>query len=100
MRNKVTLEDLKAKIVSVEYIVLSDNRTTIAHVTLVNGFSVRGEASCVSESNYNKKDGEKISLEKAMNELWKLEAYLLAEEIYQQHLKDAVPYLPEKAHCI
>lgn len=96
MRDKVTLEDLKAKIASVEYIVLSDKRTTIAHVTLVNGFSVRGESSCVSESNYNKELGEKIALEKATSELWKLEGYLLAEEIYQDRLNDAMPYLVER----
>lgn len=85
MRTKVTKEDVQNKIVSVDYFVMPDGRTTIAHVTLDNSFTVRGESSCVSIVNFNKELGEKLALEKAMNKIWELEGYLLAEQLHMKN---------------
>lgn len=82
MRTKVTKEDIQNKITSVDYFIMPDGRTTIAHVTLDNGFTVRGESSCVSVINFNKELGEKLALEKAISKIWELEAYLLAEQLH------------------
>lgn len=44
---KVTKEALLAKIAVVDYVVMPDGRTTICQLTMQNGFTVRGESSCV-----------------------------------------------------
>jgi hypothetical protein len=102
MRNKVTKEDVQAKIANVEYFIMPDGRTTIAHVMLRNGFTVRGETSCVSTANFNKELGEQYSLEKAFGKIWELEGYLLAEQLDKQHSLDSIARVcheVNKAYC-
>lgn len=76
---KVTREALEARIRSVEYVVMPDGRTTICQMTMINGFTVRGESSCVSIENFVKAEGEKYAREKAIDAAWAFEGYLLAE---------------------
>lgn len=80
---KVTPEALKAKINDVTYVVLPDGRTTICQLTMANGFTVRGEASCVSKDNFKKHLGEEYSYADALNKAWAFEGYLLAEQHHQ-----------------
>ena len=76
---KVTKEALQAKIASIDYVVMPDGRTTVCQLTMQNGFTVRGESSCVSVENFNKALGEKYAYEKAFDAAWAFEGYLLAE---------------------
>ena len=76
---KVTKEALQAKIGSIDYVVMPDGRTTVCQLTMQNGFTVRGESSCVSVENFNKDLGEKYAYEKAFDAAWAFEGYLLAE---------------------
>lgn len=101
MRTKVTKEDVQAKIAGVEYFIMPDGRTTIAHVTLRNGFTVRGESACVNAVNFNKELGEQYALEKASDKIWELEGYLLAEQL-NKHPLDAIARVcheVNKAYC-
>ena len=56
---------------------------TICNLLLQNGYSVRGESSCVDPDNFNEATGKRIAYENAVHALWPLEGYLLAEEIYR-----------------
>ena len=85
MKNSLTKDDILKKITKVEYTVLEDGKTTIANVYLENGYTVRGEASCVDPANFDKKLGEEIAYENAVDAIWPLEGYLLAEQLYQAH---------------
>ena len=76
---RVTKEALLAKIAAVDYVVMPDGRTTICQLTMQNGFTVRGESSCVSVENFNKELGEKYAYEKAFDAAGAFEGYLLAE---------------------
>ena len=76
---KVTKEALLAKIAAVDYVVMPDGRTTVCQLTMQNGFTVRGESSCVSVENFNKELGEKYAYEKAFDAAWAFEGYLLTE---------------------
>ena len=58
---------------------MPDGRTTVCQLTMQNGFTVRGESSCVSVENFNKELGEKYAYEKAFDAAWAFEGYLLAE---------------------
>ncbi len=83
---KVTQQDVDNEIRTVEYIVLPDGRTTICMLTLVNGYTVRGEASCVHIDNYNEKLSQKISLENAKDKVWPLLGFRLADKLYAEKL--------------
>lgn len=83
MKDHLTQNDIDAKIKDAKFTILEDGRTTICNLYLENGFTVRGESSCVSEDNFNKDIGEQIALENAKNKVWELEGYLLAEDIHR-----------------
>ena len=83
MKDHLIQSDIDAKIKDVKFTVLEDGRTTICNLYLENGFTVRGESSCVSKDNFNKDIGEQIALENAKNKVWELEGYLLAEDIHR-----------------
>ena len=76
---KVTREHLGMRIAAADYVVMPDGRTTVCQLTMQNGFTVRGESSCVSAENFNKELGEKYAYEKAFDNAWAFEGYLLAE---------------------
>ena len=85
MPNTVTkdqLDNLIAKS-NIEYVVF-DNKLTVAVITLPTNFKIVGQASCVDANNFDKVLGEKYALENAVEKLWELEGYLLANDIYRE----------------
>lgn len=85
---RVTKEALLAKIAAVDYVVMPDGRTTICQLTMQNGFTVRGESSCVSAENFNKELGENYAYENAFDAAWAFEGYLLAESRHREDRGD------------
>lgn len=81
--NKVTKEHLNSLVADsdVEYAVFG-NKLTVAVITLPTNFKVTGEASCVDANNFDKELGENYALENAVEKLWELEGYLLANKIH------------------
>ena len=82
--NKVTLENIIAKIVGETYTKLPSGKVMICELILENGFSVRGEAAVVDLANFDETIGQRISKEDAVRKIWQLEGYLLQEQLYKQ----------------
>ncbi len=80
---KVQASDIQSKIKQTTYTLLPDGRTTVCQITLENGFTVNGSSACVVKEEYNQALGEKYAFEKAFDNIWELEGYLLAEKRYQ-----------------
>lgn len=78
---RVTKQAIENRIESIAYMVIPDTTVTICHISLDNGFSVRGESACVDPSNFNKELGEKYSYENAFEKLWAFFGFLLAENL-------------------
>ena len=93
---KVTREHLGMRIASADYVVMPDGRTTVCQLTMQNGFTVRGESSCVSIENFNKELGEKYAYEKAFDSAWAFEGYLLAELRHREARGDENQYREEQ----
>jgi len=49
-------------------------------IVLANGWNLIGHSACVDPANFDEKLGEKIAREKAVDQLWALEGYVLASE--------------------
>lgn len=81
MKNKVDLDDVLGSIEKEEFILLPDGRTTICMLTLKNGFTIRGESSCVDISNYNPEIGNKIARTNAQEKIWAFLGYELATKL-------------------
>jgi hypothetical protein len=57
-------------------------RLTICILVLRNGFIVTDESSCVSQANFDKELGEKISRKNAVDKIWMLEGYSLRTRLF------------------
>jgi hypothetical protein len=81
-RTKVNLTDMLAKVEKTTYHDMGDGRTTFCCLHMRNGYKVWGKSACVDPKNFNVALGEQISYSDAVDNLWPLEGYLLAEELY------------------
>ena len=52
-------------------------KTVIAVLTLKNSFEIIGTCACVDPNNFNFEIGKKYAREKAIDQIWMLEGYLL-----------------------
>lgn len=82
--NRITLDDLKAKVVSEEYL----HPTTHPHLTLCvlvleNGYSLVGQSAPADLANFDPDAGMKFARDDALRKLWPLEGYLLREKLAQ-----------------
>lgn len=84
---RVTLEEVQSVIKKTEYTVLQDGRTTIALVTLDNGFTIRGESSCVSKENFNQELGEEYATRDAQSKIWAFLGFRLADRLHQARMR-------------
>lgn len=82
-RTTVTLDYMMSKITKTEYTLLPETTTTICQLFINNGYVILGTSACVDKSKYNKMLGEKYAYEDALNKMWPLEGYLLAEELFK-----------------
>ncbi len=83
----VTMNDMLDRIDETKYTLMEGTTTTMCQVRMVNGYTVWGKSSCVDPAKYNQALGEKYAFEDAINQLWPLEGYLLAERRFQADLK-------------
>jgi len=81
---RVTPDTIASVIIDETYTKLPSGRTLICELTLKNGYTVRGESSCVSIENFDLELGKKISREDAKNKVWQLEGYLLKEKLFNK----------------
>lgn len=79
---KVTKEWMEGRVTSVEYHRIPKATVIICHVTLDNGYSVRGESACVDPNNFDEEIGRTIAYKKAFEKLWPLFGFLLAESLF------------------
>lgn len=78
-RQKVTKEYIESLIIDVAYQKIGE-KTTHCMITLANGFTVTGEASCVDPKIFDMEIGKPIAYENAFEKLWSLEGYVLQNE--------------------
>jgi hypothetical protein len=83
MKTKLTVEDIKKKIVSKTFTTLPSGKCIVCEIMLKNGFSVRGEAAVVDIKNHVQEIGEAIAFENAIKQIWIVEGYLLQEKLYK-----------------
>lgn len=75
------------------FTVLNDSTTTVAAMSLPNGFSVAlGTSACVDPKNFNEELGQKYAYEdalpKAEEKLWEMEGYVLATRNQPIHIAE------------
>ena len=80
---RLSPEKIDAAIVGETYTILPSGKVMVCELTLMNGFTVRGDAAVVSKANFNEDVGRKVSRENARAKVWELEGYLFQERLYE-----------------
>lgn len=105
---RVTLEDIEANIGGEYYFTAAQavndypysnedrdlqplDLLTFCVLVLRNGFTVTGEAACVSPENFNAELGRKIAREKAVEKIWPLMGYELKTKLSEAPVEDEKP---------
>jgi hypothetical protein len=58
-------------------------KTLVASYKLENGFTLIGVGSCVCPNNFDSNIGRKVAFEDVLNQLWKLEGYVLQNKLHE-----------------
>jgi hypothetical protein len=74
----LTPQDIDDLIVAENYWKVPDDTMIVCALRLKNGYTVIGEAACVSPENFDEEIGRKISRDKARDKIWALAGYHLA----------------------
>ena len=93
---KITNEQINAKIKSESYLVLPDGRTTICTLMLENGYSIHGYSACVDPADFDINLGRFYAFEDARRQIWPLEGYLLAQNIFEGRINPETIEKPEE----
>lgn len=64
---------------------------TFCVLTLRNGFTVTGESACVSAENFDAEIGRKIARKNAVEKLWPLMGFRLADKLAEAAADDGYP---------
>lgn len=88
---RVTLEQIRAEVHSVDYINAGEavgspmsplGRVTLCVMLLRNGFTVIGKSACVSPELYDRVIGERLAEEDAIRQVWPLLGFRLADQLH------------------
>ena len=80
-KTAVDITSMSAKIKQVVYTTVPDSTLTLCLLYMKNGYVVTGQSACVDVKKFNAATGEKYAYEDALNKLWPLEGYLMAEKL-------------------
>lgn len=84
--NKLTLEDIQSKVVGELFVKVGDTTTVVCNLLLENGFVVTGTSACIDPAIYDEQIGKQIAHDNALDKIWQLEGYLLAQRRFEAGL--------------
>lgn len=77
--NKLRLDDLVAKVQGELFVKVGGSTTIACHLHLENGFIVTGTSACIDPAIFDEEIGKQIAYDNAIDKIWQLEGYLLAQ---------------------
>lgn len=78
---RLTPADIDEAIVGEAYWIVPLSTTTVCALYLQNGFIVIGHSACADASNFDAAIGQRIARDRAREQIWQLEGYLLRERL-------------------
>ena len=86
---KVTKEMVEAQVVDKTFSLLPSGKKMICELTLKNGFTVTGEAGVVDKENFVQEIGERLSYQRALDNVWPLLGYEMQTRLHEDLNKQA-----------
>lgn len=82
--DRVTPKHLDEVIVAEQFHVFPGTTLTVCALTLKNGFVVTGTSAAADPNNFDEKIGQDIARERARQEIWVLEGYLVRQRLFEE----------------
>lgn len=86
---KVTKEMVEEQVVDKTFTLLPSGKKMICELTLKNGFTVTGEAGVVDKENFVQEVGERISYQRALDNVCPLLGYEMQTKLHEDLNKQA-----------
>lgn len=84
---RVTLDSMRALIKHVDFWWPENSpTTTVCAATTKTGYTIIGKSGCADPANFDKDKGKYFAYEDVIRQMWPLEGYKLADEIYSAKL--------------
>ena len=80
---KVTKEMVEEQVVDKTFTLLPSGKKMVCELTLKNGFTVTGEAGVVDKENFVQEIGERLSYQRALDNVWPLLGYEMQSKLYE-----------------
>lgn len=80
---KVTKEMIEEQIVDKTFTLLPSGKKMVCEITLKNGFTVTGEAGVVDKENFVQEIGERLSYQRAFDNIWPLIGYEMQSKLHE-----------------
>lgn len=74
---KLTIDIINGLIDTATYHHFDGTTCVVCLLRLKNGCHVIGQSSCIDESNFDVKIGQKVAYDKAVAKIWELEGYAI-----------------------
>ena len=84
--NKLSVEAIESKVKDTNLLRVPNTTTTLCILYLENGYTVVGKSACIDPKEYQEEIGASIAYEDALNKVWELEGYLLAQRRFEAGL--------------
>ena len=97
---RITQAHVEREIKEEMYHVFPGTEVTVCCLKLQNDYTVVGMSACASPENFDAEMGRKISRDKAAQEIWTLEAYLLKERLSKEEKIEYAEERPSKEEKI
>lgn len=83
---RITLDHVKSVILSAEYVHVGGSTLTLCILKLKNGCHVTGESAAILPSDFNVQVGQEKAYQRAVEEVFQLESYLLRQRRFEAGL--------------
>lgn len=80
---KVTKEMIEEQVAGKTFTLLPSGKKMVCELTLKNGFTVTGEAGVVDKENFVQEIGERISYQRALDNIWPLLGYEMQTKLHE-----------------
>jgi hypothetical protein len=84
---RLTIDDIKSKIAGELFVKVGATTTICCHLELENGYVVTGTSACIDPGLYKEEIGKQIAYDNAVDKIWQLEGYLLAQRRLEAGIK-------------
>lgn len=75
----VTPQMVEQQVIREAYYIFPDTTVTVCCLYLLNGYTVIGESTCISQTQFDHELGRQIAYKKALLKIWPLLGYALAD---------------------